>query len=140
MKSGRVDLGHRSPPGVPIWLHDLGRVPCSFWASVSSTAQWESDFFIPWGHGRMERGQEENHMNIRDYSLGQRRGSGGLPSTCQAHKAQRKWREELGTTPKSKQHICGTGAHCQQLGGWAWTTHRPEPVGQPPRLPEKLGY
>lgn len=35
----------------------------------------------------MKWGHKEKRMNIKDYSLGQeRRGSGGLPSTCQAHR------------------------------------------------------
>lgn len=85
MKSRCGELGDRSPPGVSIWLHDLGRVSSPFRASMSSSAQWESDFCVTRTCGRMKSGQEENCMNVRDYSLGQgRRGRGGLPSTCQA--------------------------------------------------------
>lgn len=39
-------------------------------------------------------------MNIRDYSLGQgKRGSGGLPSTCQAHKGAKEAEGGAGDHP-----------------------------------------
>ena len=79
-------------------------------------------------------------MNIR-IILWVRRGEGveASPPPAKPTRAQRKRREELGTTGRANSPSGGR-ACCQQLGGPARTTHRPEPMGQPPRLPGELGY
>lgn len=141
MKSGQGELEDRFPTWLPIWLHDLGRVPSPFRASVSSSALRESGFCVTGGCGRMKWGHRGRWNECKDYSLGQRRkGVEPSPPPVKPTRAQRKQREELWTTQESKQSICGTGACCQQLGGPAWTTHRSEPVKQPPRLPGELGH
>lgn len=79
------------------------------------------------------RTQGESHEYKELFSGSGESGSGGLPSTCQAHKGAKE--VELGTTQESKQPICGTGACGLQL---AWPAHGPEPVAQPPRLPGEM--
>lgn len=133
-RSRRGELGDMSPPGVPIWLHDLRKVPSSFLASVSSSAQWESDFGLTQECGRMKGGHEgESHECKRLFSGSGEERKRRLPVHLpgpQRHKGS--GGRSQGPPRQAHSHLLDWRAP-QQLGGGrsgrGWISQRPEELG-----------